>query len=88
MFYVYLIKSTKDYNLYIGCAENLEERLKKHNQNLVYSTRNRGPFELVYFEAYRDKHEAFQREQNLKLRANALTGLKRRISKSIGGEAL
>ena len=87
MFYVYLLKSKKSGNLYIGCTANLARRIEEHNNNTNFSTKNRGPFELVYFEGYKNKDEAFHREHNLKLQANALTGLKRRISKSLG-EAL
>ena len=87
MFYVYLLKSKKDGNLYIGCTNNLEKRIDEHNNKLNFSTKNRAPFELVYFEGYKNKEEAFHREHNLKLQANALTGLKRRISKSLS-EAL
>ncbi|MEK7537147.1 MAG: GIY-YIG nuclease family protein [Patescibacteria group bacterium] len=84
MFYVYLIKSRKTGNLYTGCTSNLVKRFKEHNENKNFSTKNKGPFELIYYEAYKNKDDAFNREHNLKLRANALTGLKRRLVKSLG----
>ncbi len=84
MFYVYLIKSKKDDLLYIGCTDNLVKRIKSHNDGNVVSTQDRIPFELVYFEGYKNKEDAFRREHNLKLQANALTGLKRRITRSLG----
>jgi putative endonuclease len=84
MFFVYLIKSKKDGLLYVGCTSNLTERIKKHNEGMVVSTKNRIPFELVYFEGYKSKEDAFRREHNLKLKANALTGLKRRLVQSVG----
>ena len=87
MYYVYLIKSKRDRNLYTGCTSELRIRFEKHNNNQVPSTRNRGPFELIYYEAYKNKGDAFHREHNLKLRANALTGLRRRLAKSLS-EAL
>lgn len=87
MFYVYLIKSSKTGQLYIGCTGNLNKRINEHNLNLNFSTKNKGPFILIYFEGYKNKSDAFQRERNLKLRANALTGLKKRIRESLG-EAL
>jgi putative endonuclease len=83
MFYVYLIKSKKYGTLYTGCTSNLVKRIEKHNKNMIYSTKNKGPFEIVYYEAYKSKNDAFQREHNLKLRANALNGLKRRIKRSL-----
>jgi len=65
MFFVYILKSKKDNDLYIGCTNDLRERFKKHNLGLVPSTRLRLPFELVYYEAYRSKIDAFHREHNL-----------------------
>jgi len=79
MFFVYIIKSRRDGNLYFGCTGNLEERLKKHNLGLVESTKSRKPFYLVYCEGYISKEDAFKREHNLKLRAKALRQLKIRI---------
>jgi len=72
--------------LYLGCTNNLRERLKEHNQGLVKSTLLYAPWKLVYYEAYLSKKEAFHREQNLKLRANAWNQLKRRIKESINAD--
>lgn len=83
MFYVYLIKSMKQSGLYVGCTKDLRKRLEEHNHNFIRSTKNKGPFVLIYFEGYKNKEDAFHREHNLKLRANALTGLKRWLSKSL-----
>ena len=83
MFYVYFIKSRKDGELYIGSTNDLKRRLLEHNKGLVRSTKSRTPFDLMYYEAYRLESEARQREQNLKLRANAFNQLKMRISKSL-----
>ena len=80
---MYLIKSKKTGNLYTGCTNNLVKRFKEHNENKNFSTKNKGPFELIYYEAYKHKDDAFFREHNLKLRANALTGLKVRLKKSL-----
>ena len=83
MFFVYILKSKKDNDLYLGCTKDLRERFKKHSLGLVPSTKSRLPFELVYYEAYRSKEDAFKREHNLKLRAKAFAQLKRRIALSI-----
>ena len=83
MFYVYLIKSKKDKELYIGSTNNLKRRLLEHNKGINYSTRYRAPFDIIYFEAYKSEEDARHREHNLKLRANALSQLRRRISKSL-----
>lgn len=83
MFYVYLLKSKKDRELYTGSTNDLKKRFLEHNKGLNYSTKHRRPFELIYYEAYKSEEDAREREHNLKLRANALTQLKRRLSKSL-----
>jgi len=83
MFYVYLIRSKKDNQLYTGSTNNLKRRFIEHNKGLIFSTKRRIPFELVYYEAYKNEGDARSREHNLKLRANALNQLKRRIKGSL-----
>ncbi|MFH0863984.1 MAG: GIY-YIG nuclease family protein [Candidatus Gottesmanbacteria bacterium] len=83
MFYVYILKSKKDGNLYTGSTNDLKRRIEEHNSGLVYSTKNRKPFKLIYYEAYSDESDARNREHNLKLRAKALGQLKRRIKESL-----
>ena len=41
MFYVYIIKSKRDGNLYLGSTNDLRKRVKKHNEGLVFSTKSR-----------------------------------------------
>ena len=67
----------------MGSTRDLRSRFLKHNKGLVWSTKNRKPFELVYYEAYKSERDARQREKNLKLQANALNQLKRRITNSL-----
>ena len=83
MYYVYIIKSKVDEDLYFGSTNDLRKRFAEHNSGKVFSTKHRKPFELVYYEAYKAEKDARNREHNLKLRANALNQLKRRISKSL-----
>lgn len=83
MFYVYLIRSKKDSALYTGSTNDLRKRFEKHNKGEAFSTRLRRPFELIYYEAYKSEKDAREREHNLKLRANALSQLKRRIQGSL-----
>ena len=47
MYYVYILKSRKDGNLYVGRTNNLERRLKEHNAGKVSSTKSRTPFILL-----------------------------------------
>lgn len=83
MCYVYILKSKKDKYLYIGYTNDLKRRFKEHNDGKEFSTKNRRPFEIVYYEAYKSKEDAVHREQNLKLRGNAYNQLTKRIFRSI-----
>lgn len=83
MYYVYLLRSKKDKKFYIGSTDNLRKRFMLHNTGDVFSTRNRRPFELIYYESYKSEIDARKREHNLKLRANALYQLKCRLIDSL-----
>ncbi len=65
-FYVYVIRSLKDFKFYTGYAKDLKLRFNAHNKGLVESTKNRRPFELVYFEGCKSKKDALHREKYLK----------------------
>ncbi len=66
MHYVYVLKGIKDKKMYTGCAEDLRKRFREHNIGMVNSTKGRGPFELIYYEASLDKTDAYAREKYLK----------------------
>lgn len=83
MFYVYILKSKKDGNLYIGSTNDLKKRFNDHNSGKVFSTKSRRPFEIVYYEAYKSEKDARKRESNLKLRSRAFAQLKKRIYESV-----
>ena len=83
MFYLYVLKSKKDNNLYIGSTNNLRRRLLEHNTGKVLSTKGRRPFELRYYESYFNENDARKREFSLKKDGRALSQLKIRISKSL-----
>jgi len=70
MFYVYLLKSLKDGNYYIGQTENAKARLEYHNRGRVKSTKNRRPFVLIGAEAYATRKESRWREHALKSNTN------------------
>jgi len=83
MFYIYILKSQKDHNLYIGSTNNIERRIKQHNEGKVFSTKSRVPLEIIYYEAYKSESDARKREHNLKLRSRAHAQLKKRIEDSL-----
>ena len=66
MYYVYVLKSLKDFRMYVGFTKNLKKRFDDHNQGKVNSTMNRRPFELIYYEASRNQKDALKREKYLK----------------------
>jgi len=66
MFYVYVIQSESDSGLYIGMSGNLRRRFLEHQSGESRSTKYRGPWKLIYYEAYLEKHDAAQREVFLK----------------------
>lgn len=83
MFYVYVIQSQKDKTLYTGSTNDLKRRIVEHNLGKGYYTKHHAPYDLIYYEAYRAESDARSRESSLKLRANALNQLKRRIKESL-----
>ena len=66
MFYVYYLKSQKYNQNYIGYTEDLKTRLKRHNDGLVQSTKPYRTWELIFYEAYKNKKDAKRRECYLK----------------------
>jgi len=66
MWYTYLLQSIKDKRWYTGCAADLRKRFKEHNEDLVPSTKGRGSFDIIYYEACFNKDDAFTRERYLK----------------------
>jgi len=66
MYYTYILKSKKDKLFYIGYTKDLKSRLKEHNSGKVFSTKNRLPMELVYYEACLNQQDATHREKYLK----------------------
>ena len=66
MYFVYLIRSKKDRGFYVGITNDLERRLREHNQGIAKSTKARRPFELVYYEAHHNYRDADKRERFLK----------------------
>jgi len=83
MYYVYVLKSEKDENLYVGSTNDLRRRLSDHNLGTVKSTKSRKPFTLRYYEAYYSENDARGRESSLKKDGKALGQLKKRIYESI-----
>ena len=66
MVFLYILKSSKDKRYYIGICKDLENRIRKHNNGQVRSTKFRTPFELIYHEEYSNYSLARDREREIK----------------------
>ena len=64
--YVYVLRSLKDNQFYVGLTRDLRVRVQQHNKGLVTSTKTRTPVELVYWEGCLNEGDAAQRENYLK----------------------
>jgi len=65
-YYIYILKSSTTGKRYTGSTQNLEARLKAHNDGLSPYTKGRGPWELIYSEEFPTRSEAMKREKFLK----------------------
>lgn len=66
MWYVYLLKSKKTGNWYIGSTNSLQKRILKHNLKKNKSTKYGAPWKLIYCEIGLNKQDARAREKYLK----------------------
>jgi len=51
---------------YIGFSTNLRARLRQHQDGESFATSHRGPWKLIYYEAYTEREDAEGREKFLK----------------------
>ena len=65
-YYLYILRSLKDNNYYIGISSNVKKRLTQHNSGKTQSTKSRKPFVLIYTEELNSRLEAREREKYLK----------------------
>ena len=64
--YFYVLECQDD-SYYAGYTNNLERRVKVHNQGKgAKYTRGRTPVELIYYETFESKTEAMQAEYHFK----------------------
>jgi len=65
-YFVYILLSEKDGKKYTGFTSDLSSRFEAHQKGKVFSTKNRRPFKLIYFEGCISKADAIKREKYLK----------------------
>jgi len=66
LYYTYVLKSKKDGKLYTGYTDNLRKRLLQYNTGKSTYTKDKGPFEIIYYEACLSKNKTRSRELYLK----------------------
>ncbi|MEK9147218.1 MAG: GIY-YIG nuclease family protein [Patescibacteria group bacterium] len=65
MYYVYVLVCS-DGKTYVGCTDDLKDRIERHKNGYVPATRSLRPIELVTYFAFKDKYKAFNFEKYLK----------------------
>ncbi len=65
-YYTYVLRCEKTGTWYTGTTHNLQRRFEEHNNGKVYSTKNKLPAALLYYEACLNKEDAYRREKYLK----------------------
>lgn len=65
MFYVYILLGS-DKSTYIGCTNNLKDRIKRHSNGEVKATINKLPIILLSYFAFSNKYTAYNFEKYLK----------------------
>ena len=66
MYYTYVVHSLKDMGFYVEFTKDLKQRFEQHQKGAVESTKNRRPFQLIYYEACACQEDATRREKYLK----------------------
>ncbi|MBI5456920.1 GIY-YIG nuclease family protein [Candidatus Kaiserbacteria bacterium] len=77
MYYVYSLKCRDGY--YIGCTNDLKDRVARHVAGQVLATADRLPVNLAFYFALENKYKAFAFEKYLKS-GSGRTFLKRHFS--------
>jgi len=66
MYYVYILKSKKDFSRYIGVTSDLKHRLQEHNNGSARYSSAKRPYVLVWYGAFPEKTRAYEFEKYLK----------------------
>ena len=83
MWYVYIVRSLKDRQLYVGSTEDLKRRLKEHEDGRCASTRYRRPLSLEAYVAVRSESVARGLEKYFKTGSGIATLRKRILASEV-----
>jgi len=64
--WIVYILHCNDGDIYVGCTQNMRERLRRHNRGDVPATIGKRPVTLLSYTVFRDKTAAFRFEKYLK----------------------
>ena len=79
---VYILWSTSLSKYYVGCTQDLENRVKEHNTGEGKFTRRGIPWDLVWFDVLGNRSAALNLEKRIKKR-----GIKRFLENNSGSSA-
>ena len=65
-YYAYILKSLSHDFIYVGFTTDLRKRFLEHNNKEELSTKHYAPFNLIHYEAYKNKKDAKRREEYFK----------------------
>lgn len=66
MYHCYILICDSSGKLYIGQTNDLDDRLRRHNEGYNLATRNRGPWQLLFAIPFQTRAEAVTLERKLK----------------------
>lgn len=79
MYFVYILQSIENQELYIGVSSNLLRRIREHNSPFNTGYTKGRKWRIVYVEGYLSETVAYNRERMLKQYGNVWYGVRRRI---------
>jgi putative endonuclease len=66
MYFVYILKSENHFKSYVGHTDNIDRRLKEHNDGKSIYTKMYKPWKLIYKEEFNNINDAIKREKYYK----------------------
>ncbi len=66
MYNVYILRNSLTGRHYIGSTNNFPRRILEHNRGQTQSTRQKGFWELIYKEEFKNSIESKKRERQIK----------------------
>lgn len=86
MYYFYVLQFEKNKKLYYGYTGNLKKRIVEHKSGKSVFTSRNGDFELIFYEAYKNKKDAKEAEKYFKT-GHGREVLKEKLKNYLGGVA-